>query len=879
MAERRSAAGSDFFVSYTQVDRAWAEWIAWQLEAAGYSTVLQAWDFVPGSDWAHEMQRATAATPRMIAVLSAAYLESAYGEAEWRIAFANDPTGERGLLVPVRVEEVQPPGLLRTRVYVDLVGLSRQSARARLLEGIDHRRPKPDREPPFPGRSSGARATTVREPDFPGQGPEVTNLPARNPDFVGRAELLELLHEEFRARTGVAVTQARAVHGLGGVGKTQLVLEYAHRHASDYDLVWWIGAERVTTAAAALAALARQLGVEETADQGEMVDQLFDRLRHRDRWLLIYDNADEPDQLAQLLPPGGSGHVLVTSRYRAWGRVAEPLPLDVLRRDESVALLRRRTGSRADAGATALAELLGDLPLALEEAAAYIEESQVGLTEYLGLARERMVELFGLGQPVDDEQRVAATWSVSLDRVRAQVPAAEALLNLCGFLAPGDIPRELPRHDPERLPPPLSQAARDPLVYNQAVRVLGRYSLAVVTPSSLGVHPLVQAVVRTRLGPEGERQWAGMVVSLLSESFPDRSWEVAAWPTCQRLLPHVLAATEHAQRLGVSGEEDGWLLDRASAYLHGRGQPRQARPVAERALAMTRAALGPDDPATGERHATLGLVLQDLGELAPARVELERALAIMEATLGPDHPEVGMLGAKLGGVLQGLGDLTGARTQLQRALNVMEATLGPDHPEVGDVRNQIAHLLWERWDLVGARAQLERALVIYEATFGPAHPAVATVRSNLGSVLQDLGNQGGARAELEQARAELERALAVFEAVLGCDHPEVATARSKLGGVLLELGDLAGARVQLQRALTVMEAALGPDHPDVAIFSAKLGDVLRGLGDLAGARVQLQRALTIFEAALEPEHPNVALLRGNLQRVLRDLEARDDHGA
>jgi tetratricopeptide (TPR) repeat protein len=872
MAQRRSISSPDFFVSYTQTDRAWAEWIAWQLEAAGYSTVLQAWDFAPGSDWAHEMQRAMAQARRTIAVLSAAYLESAYGEAEWRTAFANDPTGEKGLLVPIRVEEVRPPGLLRTRVYVDLVGLSGQIARARLLEGIDQERPKPEREPPFPGAPTGRHATTRQEPHFPGRGPEITNLPTRNPNFIGRSDLLDLLGDEFRARSGVAVTQARAIHGLGGVGKTQLALEYAHRYAARYDLVWWVPAERVATAVDALTALGRHLGVEETADQDETIAELFDELRRRPRWLLIYDNAEAPERLARLLPPGGGGHILVTSRDRAWGRTAEPLPLDVLHRHESVALLHRRTGSHDEASAAVLAELLADLPLALEEAAAYIEESQISLTEYLRLARERMVELFGLDEPVGDEQRVAATWSVSLDRVRAQAPAAEALLELCAFLAPGDIPRELPRYDPERLPPPLAQAAADTLAYNQTVRALGRYSLATVTPTSLGVHPLVQAVVRARLGPKDERRWAETVVGLLWESFPDRSWEAAEWPTCQRLLPHVLAATEHAHHLGVAGEETGWLLDRASAYLHGRGQPRQARPIAERALEVTVTAVGPDDPASGERHAALGSVLQGLGDLGGARLELQRALTIMEATQGPDDREVAILRAELGGVLQGLGDLEGARLELQRALTIMEATLGSDHAEVGAVRNQIAHLLWERWDLVGARVQLERALVIYEATYGTGHTAVATVRSNLGSVLQDLGNHQGARAELE-------RALGIFEAALGHDHPEVATARSKLGGVLRDLGDLEGARRQLAQALAIMEGALGPDHPDVAIFSAKLGDVLQGLGDPEGAREQFQRALTLFEAALEPDHPNVALLRGRLQRVQRELEARVDPGA
>jgi tetratricopeptide (TPR) repeat protein len=821
MAEPSSRAGPDFFVSYTEADRGWAEWIAWQLEAAGYSTLVQAWDLVPGSDWAHQMHRATTTARQTIAVLSSAYLESDYGEAEWRVAFAKDPTGEQRLLLPVRVEDVQPPGLLQTRVYVDLVGLSRQSARARLLEGI---RPpgRPEREPPFPGSPPARPAAAGQEPRFPGLGPAVTNLPARNRGFIGRADLLERLQRELRARSGVAVPQAMTIYGLGGVGKTQLVLEYAHWHAAEYELIWWIPAERTTTAVAALGGLARHLGVQEQADQGEMVAELFDELRRRDRWLLIYDDAETPDQLVPLLPPGGDGHVLVTSRYPAWGRVAEPLPLDVLRREESVALLGRRTGGREAAGAATLAEFLGDLPLALDEAAVYIDEAKVGLTDYLRLARERMVDLFGLDRPVADEQRVATAWSMSLDQVRAQAPAAAALLDLCAFLAPDDIPRELPRRDPDRLPAPLAQATRDPLAYNEALRALGRYSLATVTPTALGVHLLVQVVVRARLGPEGERRWGEVAVGLLHESFPDRSWEVAAWPACQRLLPHVLAAAEHTERLRVGGEHAGWLLERASAYLRGRGQPRQARPIAERAVAVTLATLGPDGRAMGDRHDALGRVLRDLGDLKGARAELERALAAYEVALGPDHPDVAVLRSTLAQVLRDLGDPRRALAELELALAIFEATLGPDHPEVGGVRNEIAHILWARWDLAGARLQLERALLIYQAAYGPGHPRVATVRSNLGSVLRDLGDLPGSRAELEQA-------LAIFEAALGSSHPEVATARSKLGGVLRDLGDLPAARAELEQALAISEAALGLDHPTVAILRGDLQRVLREL--------------------------------------------------
>ena len=263
------------------------------------------------------------------------------------------------------------------------------------------------------------------------------------------------LHDNLHAGLTAVVLPTAAVHGLGGVGKTQLVLEYAHRFASDYDVIWWISAEQPTSAVAALADLARRLGIPGAANQDEMAAGLFELLRGQARWLLVYDNAESPAQLTGLLPPGGRGHVLVTSRWSAWGAQASPLELDVLVRAESIEFLRRRTGTRDDQGLAALAELVGDLPLALEEAAAYLEETRENLDDYLELIRDRSRELFGLDDPAggsdpdSDRRRVATVWSVSLDRVHAQAPAAEALLSLCAFLA-AEVPRDLPARHPRR---------------------------------------------------------------------------------------------------------------------------------------------------------------------------------------------------------------------------------------------------------------------------------------------------------------------------------------------------------------------------------------------------------------------------------------------
>jgi hypothetical protein len=290
-----------------------------------------------------------------------------------------DPNGERGLLVPVRVQPCEPPGLLASRVYIDLVDTDEATAKQLLLDGVGEVRARPTTAP-FPGTPRPAKR-------FPGQGPEISNLPARNRNFSGRDDLLEQLHAVLQAESAAEMVPTGAVYGLGGVGKTQLALEFAHRYGSDYDVVWWVSAEQPTSAAAALAELAGRLDVEHVADQSKMVDQLFGLLRQRDRWLLVYDNAERPERLVGLLPPGGGGQVLVTSRWSAWGGQASPLRVNVLAREESLEFLRKRTGSADEKALDGLAELLGDLPLALEEAGAYLEETRTDVGEYLDLVR------------------------------------------------------------------------------------------------------------------------------------------------------------------------------------------------------------------------------------------------------------------------------------------------------------------------------------------------------------------------------------------------------------------------------------------------------------------------------------------------------------
>ncbi len=202
----------DFFVSYTQADRAWAEWIAWILEEDGHRVLVQAWDFVPGSNWIQGMQAGTRDAARTIAVLSPDYLGSVFGQAEWQAAWAQDPDGAgRGLLV-VRVRDCDRPGLLAGVVGVDVFGIAEAEAKARLrrmIAGALAGRAKPAVAPGFPG----AGRAMPHEPRFPGALPRIFKVPARNPNFTGRGPDLEQMARDLAAGSAVTV---QAVRGMGG---------------------------------------------------------------------------------------------------------------------------------------------------------------------------------------------------------------------------------------------------------------------------------------------------------------------------------------------------------------------------------------------------------------------------------------------------------------------------------------------------------------------------------------------------------------------------------------------------------------------------------------------------------------------------------------
>ena len=762
----------DFFISYSGSDSQWAEWIAWILEEEDYSVVIQAWDFRPGANFVMEMDKAAKIAKRTIAVLSQEYLNALYTHPEWAAAFAKDPKGEKGTLLPVRVRECKLKGLLAQVVYIDLVGLADEEARNNLIAGVRRDRAKPSVKPEFPEK---APRSVPERPLFPGLLPEIWNVPHnRNRNFTGREDLLSALGKALIPGEPTALTQA--ISGLGGVGKTQLALEYTYRHFEDYSVVWWVRAEEPATLAGDYAALAEKLVLPEKdqTDQSITVEAVKLWLGQNTGWLLVFDNAEGPDAVREFLPQGRTGHVIITSRNPNWGGAAEPLTVNVLEPDEAVSFLLKRTSQKDKVSAEKLAKELGFFPLALEQAGAYMESTGKSLSDYLelfgGHRRELMAEPSG---STDYQHTVATTWEIAFNKVREESPAGADLLNLCAFLAPEKIPLELIASGAEHLPKKLAAAAGNPLELDRAVAALRRYSLVEAGEKTLSVHRLVQAVARDRLAKNAQKTWAGAALRMVNSSFQYKREDLTTWPASARLLPHALAAAGHAGKLKAAQKKTGRLLNEMGLYLLNLAELASAKSVLERALSLCEETYGPNHPKVATVLNNLGLVLKNMGDLEGAKKNFERALKMGEKTYGPNHPKVAIRINNLGMVLKDMGDLEGAKKNFERALKMGEKTYGPNHPKVATRINNLGMVLQAMGDLEGAKKNYERALKIDEETYGPNHPEVATDLNNLGDVLQDMG-------DLEGAKKNFEKALKIFREFLGEDHRSTVIVRKNL---------------------------------------------------------------------------------------------------
>jgi tetratricopeptide (TPR) repeat protein len=650
--------------------------------------------------------------------------------------------------------------------------------------------------------------------------PHACYLPPKNKYFTGRKEQLQSLRNQFTTRTSNRVVLTQAVAGLGGLGKTQLALEYAYEQRPRYEVVWWLRAEQENTLLEDYANLAAELGLPVTpdADRRQVMHAVWAKLQTVRLWLLVFDNAEHAKSIEAFVPTQGNGDVLITSRDREWTGHADRLDIDKFEPKESVEFLVKRTGLSDRDGAAAIAEAVDHLPLALEQAAAYIAGHGLSFQKYLADYRERQTEMHERGTALFYQSTVAATWLINFEALEKKNPAAAELFNLCAFLAPDRIPLKTIRKQAEFLPEALAKACGDDLVVNDLVADLTRHSLVKHDDGLLYIHRLVQAVARNRLSKNDQRAWVERAVKVLNAAFPYEPNNLATWAPSAELLPHVLAVNERAEEIEFTDEPLGRLLNEAGRFLTLRGAFTTSLVLHEKAFSLAKKNLESTDPEAARRADRLATVLQQLGRYEDAKLLFKQALEIAASALQSDDRGIAVYANNLGSVLQALGDLNGAKAHFERALPIFEKALGKEHPNVASCANNLGSVLQDLGDLPEAKVHIERALRIGEKTLGNEHPDVATWANNLGMVLNDLGDLNGAKAHLE-------RALRIDEKVLGLDHPNVARDANNLGSVLQDLGDLPRAKAHLERAVRILKKTLGDEHPKTQWARANLQDV------------------------------------------------------
>jgi Domain of unknown function (DUF4062)/Tetratricopeptide repeat len=715
--------------------------------------------------------------------------------------------------------------------------------------------------------------------------------------LAGREDVLAVLDDRLAGGQGQG-PRIVALHGLAGVGKTSVALAYAHRHLAEAGVAWQLPAEDQTVLAAGFGELAAQLGVREEA--GDPVASVHAILAaYPAGWLLIFDNAAGPESVAGFVPPTGDGRVLITSRNALWppGPAVEVPVLDV---GAAASFLAARTGDPDHQAAAGLAEALGGLPLALEQAAAYIQATGGGLTAFLALFRQRRQDLLARGQPAGYTGTVAATWTLAFTQMEHSDPAAAGLLRLLAFCAPEAVPLRLllqPRPGlAEQLSPEVAgvlvSLLQDELVAWDAIAALRRYSLITTAAGgAVWVHRLVQAVTLDQMPAKLRDEWRQAAAAMIGAAIPPDGAQADAWPDFTALLPHAQAAltadSDGMERIGsYLGHSGNYMAARdlycrvAEAWATVRGQehpdaltariklafwtglagdPGSARDQVAALLPVCDRILGSQHPDTLLARSNLARWTGDAGDPAAARDQCAALLPVCDRVLGPEHLRTVGVRLLLARWTGEAGDPATARDQFAALLPVRERVSGVEHMDTLSMRIDLAYWTGTAGDPAGARDQCAALLPVIDRVLGPEHPDTLTTRHNLARWTGDAGHPGTARDQFAVL-------LPIYEQVFGPEHSETLTVRALLARWTGAAGDAATARDQYAALLPIHARVLGPEHPLTLDIGQGLARWMGAAGDAATARDQYAALVPIRERVLGPEHPDTLVARDHLAR-------------
>ena len=643
----------------------------------------------------------------------------------------------------------------------------------------------------------------------------------RNIFFTGREKVLTDLRAALER--GPAV-----LNGMGGVGKTQTGVEYAYRYGEIYRAVFWADAEFRETLLADFVSIAALLKLPsaEAKNRDLVVADVKRWLDVNDQWLLVVDNADDISFVGSFLPSRGKGHLLVTSRDRAAATLGACIDVRVMAPQEGASLLLRRAGltvGEADQQlALQLSEELGGLPLALDQAGAFIQETRRSLAEYADLYASEKANLLTQRGTLEDHAPVTVTFSLAFEKVGTRSAAAADLLRVCAFLAPDSIPEEIFTAGAGVLGEDLGAAAKSKLGFAQVTSEAIRFSLLDRDASSqtLGIHRLVQVVIQSGMQGADQRSWAECAVRATEKAFP--AVEFANWALCQRLLPHAQVCATLIEELQFRFVNAAKLLNQTGVYLFERGRYSEVEQL------------------------------------------LQQSLAIWENTLGSEHQGVAMSLNNLARLYGSRGDYTKAEMLYRRSLGILENALGKDHRDVAGILHNLAKLYGSQKRYADAEPLYRRSLAIRRKALGPDHPDVAMSLNSLAALPKGLKEGNDVDVEAERVfRLSIENC----EAALGKNHPDLATTLSTLAALYYKQGRYVEAGPLFKRALAIRHDSLGGDHRDLAISLNDLAATYYGQGRRAEAETLLKWSLAICEKALGLDHSETKKVRHNLDVV------------
>ncbi|MFF3749560.1 FxSxx-COOH system tetratricopeptide repeat protein [Streptomyces sp. NPDC002018] len=858
------------------VDRAWAAWIGDRLERRGLAVVHHRWDPPDGTPLVECLRELLLAPGPVLVVLSEWFFRlGPRDDDEWDTALREVVAAEPGRIVAVAVTPSGLPAAASLLSPLSLTDLGAAEAERRLL-------------PAFGLAAPAEAARTGLGPRYPADPPAVWGgVPARNARFTGREPLLNAAYRAFQEtgrRAGVVT-----LHGMSGVGKTQLAAEYVYRFGAEYDVVWWVPADKRVTCRQKLAELAPALGLSTGVEYGERVRAARDALRRGEpysRWLLVLDGADEPDQLRDLVP-AGPGHVLITSRNREWAEHSGTLlEVPVYDREESVAFVRRRAPRLTDGEARQLAEALEDLPLLLDQTAGWLNDSEMSVGQYIEVLQDRMDQDV-VSVSADFPVAFQTAWAILLGTLRETVPESVDLLRLCTFFAPAAIPvrliRDLP---PDALPDRLRWLVEDPVRWARALGKLREYAVVRVMGTDereasgapgpetvpgphggggdlLTMHRMVHHAVRLSMPAQDHEEFLGVARRALTAADPGDPTKVAHWPRYAEITPHLI----WADALMSTDPATHTLVLNCLRHMYLSGEYAEGIDLGGHALEAWRGLLGETHPRIWDLSHHYANLMRAVGDYAGTEAIDRAAAAHLLAERGGADLEHLRAASGLAADLRGLGRYEEAFELSGWILASYRELLGPEDSRTLNARNNLAVSLRLLGRYEESRSLNRSTLEIRRRVLGPAHRW--TLYSELHHAV-DLRLLGRYR-EAETLQAE---SLRVHQRELGPDNPQTLRAGHNLALCRYLAGDPAGARPLFAQTLERCERVLGESDPLTLMIATSCAWLERETGDPLRALRRHTAVEERYTAMLGPGHPFTAGVLGNRGLTLLALGER-----